>query len=142
MKLPLVLSFSTILLFVSCKQDDESIKTPCDHWTQANEYAFENGPNDYLSIKDFSIEGDCMTINFGASGCDGKLWEYWLYDSESIEKTFPPQRKLRLAFTNPEICFSYHIEEASFDLSPLQIEGENSIKFILTNSEETILYNY
>ncbi len=81
-----------------------------------------------------------MNIKFGASGCDGNTWIVKLIDSGEIAESYPCQRTLRLSLDNQEECEAIPTKEISFDISDLQIMGNN--KVILHVSGEEILYEY
>ena len=82
-----------------------------------------------------------MKINFSSSGCGGETWEIKLIDSEDIMESNPPQRNLRLSLKNEEVCLAIVTKELTFDISNLQVGG-NRVQLNITNSEETILYEY
>lgn len=64
-----------------------------------------------------------------------------LVDSEEIFEFYPPQRNLKLSLSNQEDCEAFITKEMSFDISNLQVDG-NQVQLNITNAEESILYEY
>jgi len=130
------------LLQASCGRDAET-EPPgiCDQKVIINKGQYKNGPSDQLTIQSAEITGDCLTIRFGASGCDGKTWEVKLIDSGEVLYSDPPQRNIRLSLRNKEMCEAYLTREISFDISDLQVNG-NKLLLNLSNSETQIAYSY
>lgn len=136
----LILSIS--LLLVSCKSDDDTSGSDCDQQTIISAEQFENAPNAPLTIIDMSIEGDCLRINFSASGCSGESWEIKLIDKGVILESSPPIRLLRVSLLNNEACLAVFTRDLTFDLTELQVANENEIFLNIANSDEQILYMY
>ena len=88
------------------------------------------------------INGDCLVINFSASGCDGNTWIVKLIDSEQILESNPIQRNLRISLENNEDCTAVPNKTLTFDISNLQIQDDNRIYLNITNSGDQILYEY
>jgi hypothetical protein len=101
---------------------------------------YENAPNDPFSITEITISGDCLNIKFSTSGCDGNTWIVKLIDSGNVAESYPCQRILRLSLDNKEECLAVPEKEISFDISDLQIVGND--KVILHVSGQEILYEY
>lgn len=142
-KLTFIASIGLIwLLQASCGRDAEP-EPPgiCDQKVIINKGQYKNGPSDLLTIQEAEISGDCLTIRFGASGCDGKSWEVRLIDSGEVLYSDPPQRNIRLSLRNKEMCEAYLTREISFDISDLQVNG-NKLLLNLSNSGTQIAYSY
>lgn len=132
------------LVIWSCSKDDDGAETPnSDHEpkTIISAEQYLNAPSDQLTINSLSIENDSLKINFSASGCSGESWEVNLIDSEEILESFPPQRNLRLSLKNEEACEAFITKEIIFDISSLKVDG-NQVELSITNSNESILYEY
>ncbi|MFT4568686.1 MAG: hypothetical protein ACI9FN_003655 [Saprospiraceae bacterium] len=114
----------------------------CDELVQINDDAYDKGPKDFINIVDASLEGDCLTIFYSASGCSGDSWEVNLYDSGAVAESEPEQRYLRLSMMNPEACLAVFTKERSFDISDLQIENNGVLILNLLDSEESLRYKY
>jgi hypothetical protein len=131
----------TLLLCSACINDDNNALSECDKNVLISQALFNNAPNDYFTINNLSIEGDCLKINFGASGCDGSSWKIQLIDSEQILESFPPQRIIKFSLDNKEACEAFFTKEISFDISKLQVDG-GKVYLNIANTEHQILYEY
>ena len=124
------------LLIVGCSNDDDGVDS-----TIINAELFKNAPSDGFIINSLAIVNDNLTINLRAGGCNGDTWELKLIDSESVFESNPPQRNLRLSLKNEEACQAFITQELDFDISNLQVEG-NQVLLNITNSDQTVLYEY
>ncbi len=140
MKNLVLLVFISILL-LSCSDGDDPDPSGCDLGTVISQEQYRNAPSDELTINSLEIEGDCLKINFSASGCDGESWKIVLIDSGSILESDPPQRNLRLSLENTELCDAFITRELSFNIKKLRVEG-GRVWLNLSGSEERILYEY
>jgi len=122
--------------------NDPSLEPLCDESTSINEALYNDGPKDFIDIKDASITGDCLTISYSASGCSGDSWEVNLYDSGKVAESEPEQRYLRLSMMNPEACLAVFEKERTFDISNLQIENNGTLILHLEDYEESLRYTY
>ncbi|MCL8009482.1 hypothetical protein M8845_18825 [Gelidibacter japonicus] len=141
MKKALILILIGIAFFSCSNDDDNGNQNNCDFKTIINKNQYETAPSDPLGINSLEINDNCLKINFSSSGCGGETWEIKLIDSEDIMESNPPQRNLRLSLKNEEVCLAIVTKELTFDISNLQVGG-NRVQLNITNSEETILYEY
>ena len=136
------------LILVGCfltacnSDDDSSNQGQCDDNVTLSSNLYTNGQSDIFSINSVEIVGNCLVVNYSASGCDGTTWSLDLVDSEAIMESAPPQRNLRLIFINNEACLAFLTAELSFDITDLQIENENSIVLNILNINESLSYDY
>lgn len=136
-----------LLMIFACSNDDgncdncNQTSNNCDQTVIVNSELYEDAPADMLTIESLAINGDCLKINFGASGCSGDSWELKLIDSEAILESFPPQRNVRLSLKNEELCAAYITRELTFDITDLQTDGDEVMLNII-NSDSGILYKY
>ncbi len=138
-KLLIVLSVLTLVL--SCKsKDDDSFNSENALLISADHYV--NAADDAVQINSLKIEGDNLTINFGASGCDGDSWVINLIDSENILESDPPQRHLRLSLKNTEMCQAYITKELTFDIKALQTGGNKVVLHVTNQDNQQVLYTY
>ena len=144
-KMKHLLSFLTLcIVFVGCSEDDDNQRptsSNCDMSVVLSNAQFQNAPADQVSIDELLIDGDCLKVHFSSSGCDGNSWEVKLIDSEAIAESFPPQRDLRMSLRNIEVCQAVISQEISFDISNLQVDG-NQVYLNIANNGERILYEY
>lgn len=131
------------VFMLSCSNDDDNVSvTPnCDTQTIIDAQQYANVTLDQITINSLEIVDDCLTINFGASGCDGNSWTPTLIDANVILESFPPQRNLKFIINNQELCQAYFTKEVSFDVSGLQVLG-GSVQLNLANTADGILYTY
>lgn len=141
MKKALILIIIGISFFSCSSDDDNGNQNNCDFKTIINKNQYEAAPSDPLAINSLEINDNCLKINFSSSGCSGETWEIKLIDSEDIMESNPPQRNLRLSLKNEEDCLAIVTKELTFDISNLQIGG-NQVQLNITNSEEIIVYEY
>ena len=142
MKKILILTIIGIAVLSCSDNDDNGNSNNCDFASIVSAEQYENAPSDQLTINNLEINGDCLVINFSASGCDGNTWIVKLIDSEQILESNPIQRNLRISLENNEVCTAVPNKTLTFDISNLQIQDENRIYLNITNSGDQILYEY
>lgn len=126
---------------ISCSNDDDTNNSSCNQETIVSAEQYDNAPEDQLFINSAAIIGDCLAINFSASGCDGDSWEVNLIDSEAVAFSLPPQRSLRLSLKNEELCDAVITKEITFDIRALRL-GSNEVLLNIKNFEDQIRYRY
>ena len=72
---------------LACNSDDDNTTDGCDQLTVISSKQYVSEPNHNLTINSLKINGNCLKISFGASGCSGDTWELKLIDSEEILET-------------------------------------------------------
>lgn len=130
------------LTFLSC--DDfslSSIKLDCNREIIVDNSLYENSPNDIYNFKSVEIKGNCLNITIEYGGGCGDI-ELKLIDSEYVMESIPVQRNLRLSFKDEDYCKALITKKISFDITPIQIQGESTIVLNLANWDEQILYYY
>ncbi|GAK92286.1 hypothetical protein JCM19298_2774 [Nonlabens ulvanivorans] len=146
-------SINTILLILcvtllSCDVGDEDINTNQQVCINAPDVIIDasryGNLNENVSITGLSLSGDCLTIIISGSGCDGSSWTLDLVDSDVVSFSSPPERNLILEFTNTELCTAVFEKSFTFDISSLQVSG-NELRLNFNNSNTsltTINYMY
>ena len=129
------------ILLLGCTNGDEPGPNGCDLGTVISQELYRKAPSDEATINSLEIEGDCMRINFSASGCNGESWKITLIDSGSILESDPPQRNLRFSLDNNELCEAFITKNLTFNIKNLRVEG-GRVQLNLTNSEDQVLYEY
>ncbi len=137
----LVLVFCSLLPLSACTGDDSGSKA-CDENVLVDAIFFENGPSMSLGITKMEINQDCLEISFNSSGCNGDTWIVKLVDSGEVTQTTPPQRTLRLSLSSEELCEAIVEKIISFDLTSIQIQGNNQVLLKIANNDSQILYEY
>ena len=105
-------------------------------------------PNDPIEINSATIEGDCLFLSVSHSGgCEEHLYELVEFPLFCGTPPLPPTMLQLRHDANNDYCEAYITTMISFDLSNLQIEGENSIDISLmingdTNYNESLTYLY
>lgn len=134
-----------LLSLFACKETDEPLPEPatnCDQFVIVGAEQFDEAADDFHVISRAEIVGDCLEVDFTASGCNGDRWEVTLIDSEAVAESFPVQRSIRLSLNNPELCQAIFMQTHSFDLAPTQIEAYDTIIFNLEGWEDALRYEY
>ena len=130
------------LIQYSCDKEDTIVTSDCGDHAITSHDAFVNYPNDDLNIIDVVIEGDCLIIKFGSSGCDGETWKVELVAEEAIQKSLPPQRSMRLSLEDKEECEAYITKEVIYDLQSTRYADGKEIILRLEDWKEEIRYIY
>jgi hypothetical protein len=133
-----------VILLISSCNDDEAVPQPsgdCDETAILDHDRYVKSPDGMYAILEASIADDCLTIKFGASGCDGSSWTIGLIDSEDVIEPQPPQRFIKLELENLETCLAFFTTEVSFDIRNLQVDG-NEVILNLKNFDTPISYKY
>lgn len=114
----------------------------CQKTAVIDKHLYNNtSTNNYL-ISNAVINGDCLQLTYGSSGCSGNTWVADLIDASEVAETNPPQRHIKLKLTNTELCAAVFSKTATFDLTPLRVLGSNSVSLVLTGYSGALIYNY
>lgn len=134
-----------ILCFVNMQCETEGAPSGdnvCDQTTLVNKTLYNNLVSANFTIVNAEIADDCLTIEISASGCDGNSWGFKLVDSGLIAESSPEQRYLKFQLTNEEACLAVFKRTASFNLTPLQINGSHEIVLHLEGLQSSLNYKY
>ncbi len=129
------------IIFTGCTKEKNDPQVCCSQQVIISENQYGETETENLTINNAEIIGNCLKINFSASGCSGNSWDVKLIASEAIMKSNPPKRTLKLSLRNEEFCEAYITKELAFDLSNLQDDGD-SIWILIANYDEELLYQY
>lgn len=130
-----------LALSFSCNNDDDGLQS-CDRSALLDADLFVSAPSQTVFLNSAEIEGDCLRINFSASGCNGETWEFNLVGQPSDAAVFPPLVNIRLILESTELCEAMISREVSFDLTVFQVSNTNSLSFQLQNNGQNLLYAY
>lgn len=130
--------FSGCEKMMNCKDKDGS----CEKSVVMNKVLYDNTSTANYMITDAKINGDCLEVKFGSSGCDSKSWIVELVDSESVSESATPQRMIKLALTNREMCTAALAKSISFDLTSLRVKGVSKISLSLAGLNNQLVYTY
>ena len=136
--------FFICLFVLGCNSNDEpTIKNKCNVSSEIiSSEDFSAVSTSNYAITKVEINEDCIEITFGSSGCGTELWEEHLFSVDSFYTIFPLQRDLKMKLINEELCEAYFIKTVSFDLTPLQIDGQNIVPLNIYGWNEQVSYEY
>lgn len=139
-------AFLALAILASCAKSGNKTQllaaSVCDKTVIIDKTIYNGlGAPNYV-INQAVINGDCLSVTYSASGCDGRTWEVDLIDSETVNKTTPPQRQLKLRLVNNELCMAYFTKTVSFDITSLRESGSNSVALTLTGYTQPLVYQY
>jgi hypothetical protein len=142
MKYVLLAIIVLLFSFISCQDDNGTGQLKCDLSARISKAEYPTAPDDPVEILDFSINKNCLIFSYSATGCNGNSWALELIDSGEVAESQPPRRNIVFVLHNDETCENNVTGETSFDVSPLKVEGNNSVYLVLQNTGEEILYEY
>lgn len=141
-----ILTFFAVLFFFvnfSCSNDDSGKKdSGCDFVSIVNEQLYSDAVTDNYMIIGVILAGDCLEVTLSSSGCSADNWEMSLIGSENVNETLPAERDAKIELVNDDACLAVFLKTNSFDLTPLRVEGENSILLHIEGWENDVLYEY
>lgn len=100
---------------------------------------YQDLDSNQVSLTEVSIEGDCLTVKLGVSGCvlDRVIN---MISSGEIAESNPPQITFELQDEIPQLCQAFFMIERQFDLSPIRNLFEDDIIIRFRDSDKLILY--
>lgn len=122
--------------------DDPPRSSQCGVLAEVDESRWRSANTERYFIEAVTLEGDCLEITLGSSGCNGETWEARLFDAAAIAESLPVQRSIRVDFSNEELCNAAISRSFTFDVTPLRANGEDTVLFNLDGWEELIRYEY
>ena len=134
----------TLMHILSCNSEDDNstIENNCDFTSEIIlEEDFNAINTSNYAIIEVELNGDCLEMRFGASGCGTDLWEENLYSTDAFYNVFLLQRDVKIELINDE-CLAVFQKTVSFDLTPFQIEGQSDLSLNITGWNEQITYGY
>ncbi|MGB1248674.1 MAG: hypothetical protein ACPG4Z_07295 [Chitinophagales bacterium] len=138
----------SVLCLFSCEKEENNNSTTdfdlqCDEFIIENASRYQNDSSLYFGIDTIVLNGSCLDITIGASGCNGSTWNVDFIDEGVIMESLPIQRNARvLLVENNEACLAVPSRTFSFDLQPIQESSENSLILNIDGWDESILYEY
>lgn len=136
--------FFICLFVLGCNSNDEpTIENKCDVSSEiiSSEDFSAVSTSNYVITK-LEINEDCIEITFGSSGCGTELWKEHLFSIDDFYTIFPLQRDLKMELINEESCEAYFIKTVSFNLIPLQLEGQDLLSLNIYGWNEQVSYEY
>jgi hypothetical protein len=132
-----------LIMNTQCDEDDDGNPSQfCDELVIIDNNQYQNIESDFYSLVNVTTNSNCLEVTISASGCSGESWEMILVDSGDIAESMPPQRYLKFASVNNEACLAVFSRTVSFDLTALEIQGNNEITLNIEDFPEPLSYNY
>jgi hypothetical protein len=129
-------------LLVSCS-DDDNPSIDCDSTSEViSEETFDSIDTSNYVISDVQLNGNCLEVTIGSSGCDPDLWEMNLYSTNAFYAIYPIQRAVKIELINYQECLAVFEKTISFDLIPFQLEIKNELPLNIEGWNEQIVYEY
>ncbi len=135
-------------LVISCSKEEENntptvcLKNPHSVAKIISEKEFNEISTTHYDIKDVKFVKDSLQITIAAGGCGGRTWQVELFSHNSFYAIFPLQRAVKVRLINNELCKAFIHRTFSFDLTPLQIKGQNSVPLNIEGWNKQIIYKY
>ena len=130
----------SVLVLAACNDDED--QSMCPEKVIVDQEEYMNTPSGFASVTDVSISGDCLTINFGASGCNADNWIVKLVADERTTRPVPPQRNAKLTMDSLEFCLAFFTMEVTYDISELRESVGNEVILNLEGWDTPISYTY
>jgi hypothetical protein len=130
---------------MSCDSDDDnsSNENNCDFISEIiSEEDFNAINTSNYVITEIELNNNCLKITFGSTGCGTELWEENLLSTDAFYTVIPLQRAIKMELINDELCQTEFLKTVSFDLTPLQIDGQNELPLNIEGWNEQINYEY
>lgn len=134
------------IFFVSCDFLDDHIKNPivtsCEESAVLDATKFPQISTGNYTISNVAVNGDCLEITVGSSGCNPNNWNMNFIGVASLTNIFPPLFQAKVELINNEACSAVFQKTVSFDLTPFQIAGQNQVQIQIQGWNTNIMYNY
>ncbi len=142
----LVLALFTCVFFVACDFLDDHIKHPikskCNEKAVLDHVAFPQVNTNNYGITNVVLNGDCLEITVSSSGCNPNNWDMNLIGVASTTNIYPPLFHAKVELINNEECLAVFQKTVSFDLTPFQMAGQNTVQIDIDGWNNTIMYQY
>jgi len=142
----LALAVFTSIFFVACDFLDDHIKNPirskCNEKAVLDHMAFPQVNTDNYGITNVVLNGDCLEITLSSSGCDPNNWDMNLIGVASTTNIYPALFHAKVELINNEACLAVFQKTVSFDLTPFQMAGQNTVQIALDGWSTNIIYQY
>lgn len=132
-----------ILLLSACTKKNNAVDNPsCGKAVIIDQNSYTKTDTTNYIITNATINGNCLEISFGSSGCSGNTWITELVDADAVLESNPVQRKIKLKLTNNELCAAAFKKTVSFDISKLKVSGTKKIILGLAGHSDPLIYNF
>lgn len=135
------LSFLILAIATLWACDKSDLEKACSLLAIVDSEQFVNAPNDPFKFEEVKIEGDCLEITYSyGGGCEEVVMK--IIGRESIMKSNPPQRSIRMSLDDIDNCEALITTTRNYDLTPFRESGGNEIILRLDGWDESISYKY
>lgn len=142
----LALALFTSVVFVACDFLDDHIKHPvkskCNEKAVLDNVAFPQVNTTNYGVTNVVLNGDCLEITVSSSGCNPDNWDMNLIGVASTTNIYPPLFHAKIELVNNEACQAVFQKTVSFDLTPFQMAGQNTVQIALDGWNTNIMYQY
>src|SRR5690606_22101069 len=145
MKRIIFLMFLTGIFFVSCRHLDDApvpVIPNCDKNAVVDEMDLDQISTVYYGITAVVLNGPCLEVTIGATGCNPNNWDMNLFVVPSIATVYLPLFNAKVVLINNELCMAVFQTTVSFDLTALQRSGTNRIQLDIVVLNTPIIYQY
>lgn len=101
-----------------------SIVTACSQsatYVNASQYNQIDTLN--YTVTNVVLTGNCLEVTIGSSGCNPENWDMDLFAIQSPLAVYPHIVHTKIKLTNNEACLAVFQKTVSFDLSTIQLPG-------------------
>jgi hypothetical protein len=131
------------ILFISCTDQNKARNETCDSNSEViAESVFSQISTSNYGISNVILNGNCLEITIGSSGCNAEQWQMNLYSTDAFYTVYPLQRAVKVELINNQACLAVFQKTKSFDLTPFRIEGQNQTTLNIEGWNEQIIYYY
>lgn len=132
------------ILILSCNSDDDTnpIESNCESQAIIDLVTFQLIQTGNYGINSVIINENCIEIKISSSGCDPNNWTMNFKTVPSTTAVSPHLFHAKVELINNEECLAVYEKTRSFDLTPLQIQGQNSIQLQIQGWNTPVIYNY
>ena len=130
-------------LAISSCSDKEPPSAQCNRAIIVSNTNYDKAKDESdFRIRDVSISGNCMTIEYSYGGGCGDIETELVAAENSVQNTMNlPYRELKLSIDDNDNCEALITTSEDFDISALQNEGNSTI-IRLHKWDEEIIYAY
>lgn len=133
-------------IFISCDFLDDGITLPintqCDEQATVDGTKYNQTTTTNYAITNVVLNGDCLEVTVSGSGCDPNNWDMNFISVASLTNIFPPLYQAKIELINNEACLAVFQKTVSFDLTSMQLTGQNQIQIKLEGWNTNIFYQY
>ncbi|GLB50156.1 hypothetical protein [Neptunitalea lumnitzerae] len=140
----LISVLAVLITAISCSEDEPSVvrSAQCGEFVVLSTSGYNGTPSSSFSILEAELVEDCLTLTVSASGCSGNTWQGTIYAADYEIVNAEVVFDARLDVVNIEACTAVPSTEMVFDVSSLQVSGENSVMISIDGWNADLVYSY